>query len=57
MTDYSEIMQYLPSLLRQREDALRDCDFEKAMTFSVQIIQTEYRLYAWLSDKLWEEKK
>ncbi len=57
MTDYSEIMQHLPSLLRQREDALRDCDFEKAKDLTSQIMDIDDELYDWLLDKLLEEKK
>lgn len=52
MTDYSEIMQDLPRLQRERDDALRDEDWHTAIGLTVKIATIDSDLYNWLDVKL-----
>jgi hypothetical protein len=52
MKDYSEIMQDLPRLHRERDDALQRENWNLAMILPVEISTIDSDLYTWLDDKL-----
>lgn len=49
--DYSEIMQDLPALNRQRDDALRNLDWAEAYKLTMDIADAEHKIFWWLYDK------
>jgi hypothetical protein len=52
MKDYSEIMQDLPQLQREREDALRGEDWYRAAKLTINIWEIDSLLLAWLIEKI-----
>jgi hypothetical protein len=52
MLDYSEIMQDLPRLQREREDALRCEDWQTAIKLTINIWKIDSYLISWLIEKI-----
>jgi hypothetical protein len=52
MLDYSEIMQAMPRLHRERDDALRCENWYLAIGLTVKIATIDSDLFKWLDDKL-----
>ncbi len=52
MTDYSEIMQDLPRLIRERDDALRNEDWSHALDLSNMIGTIEMFTSVWITEKI-----
>jgi hypothetical protein len=48
MIDYSAIMQELPRLHRERDDALRDTDWQKALDINLDVLAIDRLLHNWL---------
>jgi hypothetical protein len=48
MIDYSSIMQELPRLQRERDDALRDANWQKAVDINLEVVAIERLLHHWL---------
>jgi hypothetical protein len=55
MKDYSEIMQDLPRVQREREDALRSEDWQKAIKLTIEIGEINYELRLWIIKKKFME--
>jgi hypothetical protein len=53
--DYSEIMQDMPRLQRDREDALRSEDWQKAIKLTIEIGEINYELRLWIIKKKFME--
>jgi hypothetical protein len=51
MLDYSEIMQAIPRLQRERDDALRSEDWRKAVKLTIAISKIDSFLIEWLYRK------
>jgi hypothetical protein len=52
MLDYSEIMQDLPRIQREREDALRSEDWSSAAELTINIWKIDSLLLAWLIENI-----
>jgi hypothetical protein len=55
MKDYSEIMQELPRLHRERDDALRCEDWRTAIKITIEIGEINYELRLWIIKKKFME--
>jgi hypothetical protein len=52
MLDYSEIMQDLPQIQRERDDSLRSEDWYGAVKLTINIWKIDSLLIVWLIEKI-----